>query len=130
MKFRKDLVVSKLLRQELTKYRSLFPHVSAGLQLTEAGKSLVRGDIIQYIYMDAAHKNPLRRVMPLDLISEEHDYDKQKYREMLLEATESILGYFGFDRTVYGDRKNDRKWWYKLRQERRKDIENEKNVGD
>ncbi len=130
MKFRKDLVVSKLLRQELTKYRSLFPHVSAGLQLTEAGKSLVRGDIIQYIYMDAAHKNPLRRVMPLDLISEEHDYDKQKYREMLLEATESILGYFGFDRTVYGDRKNDRKWWYELRQERRKDIENEKNVGD
>jgi DNA polymerase elongation subunit (family B) len=114
----------------LAKYRSLFPHVSAGLQLTEVGISLVRGDIIQYIYTDASHKNPLRRVMPLDLISEEHNYDKQKYREMLLEATESILGYFGFDRTVYGDRKKDRKWWYELRQERRKDIENEKNVGD
>ena len=99
----KDLVVSKMLRQDLTKYRSLFPHVSAALQLTEAGKSLVRGDIIQYIYTDAAHKNPLRRVMPLDLISEEHDYDKEKYREMLLEAAETILGYFGFDRTVYGD---------------------------
>jgi DNA polymerase elongation subunit (family B) len=27
----KDLVVSKMLRQDLTKYRSLFPHVSAGL---------------------------------------------------------------------------------------------------
>ncbi|MGC2668658.1 MAG: DNA polymerase domain-containing protein [Candidatus Nitrosopolaris sp.] len=39
-----DLVVSKMLRQDLTKYRSLFPHVSASLQLTEAGKSLVRGD--------------------------------------------------------------------------------------
>ena len=99
----KDLVVSKMLRQDLTKYRSLFPHVSAALQLTEAGKSLVRGDIIQYIYTDSAHKNPLRRVMPLDLISEEHDYDKEKYREMLLEAAESILGYFGFDRTLYGD---------------------------
>jgi hypothetical protein len=40
--------------------------------------------------------------MPLDLISEERDYDKEKYREMLLEAAESILGYFGFDRTSYG----------------------------
>jgi DNA polymerase elongation subunit (family B) len=66
----KDLVVSKILRQDLTKYRSLFPHVSAALQLTEAGKSLIRGDTIQYIYTDAAHTNPLRRVMPLDLISE------------------------------------------------------------
>ena len=65
----KDLVVSKLLRQDLIKYRSLFPYVSASLQLTKAGKSLVRGDIIQYIYTDAAHKNPLRRVMHLDLVS-------------------------------------------------------------
>ena len=29
----KDLVVSKMLRQDLIKYRSLFPHVSAALQL-------------------------------------------------------------------------------------------------
>jgi DNA polymerase elongation subunit (family B) len=39
----KDLVVSKTLRQDLTKYRSLFPHISADLQLTEAGKSQVQG---------------------------------------------------------------------------------------
>jgi DNA polymerase elongation subunit (family B) len=122
----KDLVVSKMLRQDLTKYRSLFPHVSAALQLTEAGKSLVRGEIIHYIYTDAAHKNPLRRVMPLDLVSEEHDYDKEKYREILLEAAESILGYSGFDRTVYGDRKKNRKWWYEIRQKRGRDIETEK----
>ena len=124
----KDLVVSKLLRQDLIKYRSLFPYVSASLQLTEAGKSLVRGDIIRYIYTDAAHKNPLRRVMPLDLISEDFDYDKEKYRDMLLEAAETILGYFGFDRAIYGDaiRKKNRKWWYELKEERRKDIETER----
>ena len=74
------------------------------------------------------HKNPLRRVMPLDLISEEHDYDKEKYREMLLEAAESILGYFGFDRTLYGERKKSRKWWHELRQDRRKDIQIERGV--
>ena len=126
----KDLVVSKMLRQDLDRYKSLFPHVSAALQLTEAGKSLVRGDMIQYIYTDSAHKNPLRRVMPVDLINEEHDYDREKYREMLLEAAESILGYFGFDMTVYGDRKKNRKWWHELRQERRKDVETERDVHD
>ena len=126
----KDLVVSKMLRQDLIRYRSLFPHVSSALQLTEAGKSMVRGDIIQYIYTDAAHKNPLRRVVPVDLISEEHDYDKEKYREMLLEAAETILGYFGFDRTIYGDRKKNRKWYYGLREEHRNDVETERNLHD
>jgi hypothetical protein len=64
--------------------------------------------------------------MPLDLISEDLDYDKEKYREMLLEAAETILGFFGFDRTIYGDRKKNKKWWYELREDRRKDIENER----
>lgn len=48
-----DLVVSKLLRQDIDKYRSLFPHVSAAIRLKESGKSLVRGQNIQYIYTDA-----------------------------------------------------------------------------
>jgi DNA polymerase elongation subunit (family B) len=127
----KDLVVSKLLRLDLEKYKCLFPPVSAALQLTEAGRSLIRGDTIQYIYTDAAHTNPLRRVMPLDLIRQgkEQDYDKEKYREMLLEAVETVLGYFGFDRTLYGDtsRNKNRKWWSELREDRRKDVETEKH---
>jgi len=100
----KDLIVSKILRQDLYRYRSLFPHVSAALQLTKAGVPLTRGDTIQYIYTDAAHSNPLRRVTPVEFIEEgrEQVYDKEKYREMLLEATETILGYFSFDRTLFG----------------------------
>jgi len=31
-----DLVVSKLLRQDINKYRSLYPHVSAAIRLREA----------------------------------------------------------------------------------------------
>jgi hypothetical protein len=47
---------------------------------------------------------------------------------MILDAAETVLGYFGFDRTVYGNKnkKNTgtRKWWWleELRQEREKDI--------
>ena len=76
------------------------------------------------------HKNPLCRAIPINPIdgleSRRLDYDKEKYREMILDAAETILGYFGFDRTVYGNKKNTatRKWWWleELRQEREKDI--------
>jgi hypothetical protein len=39
-------------------------------------------------------------------------YDKEKYREMILDGAQSALGYFGFDRTEYGDKGNTtpRKW--------------------
>jgi hypothetical protein len=49
------------------------------------------------------------------------NYDKQKYREMLLGATETVLGYFDLDRTIYdaeSARKTNRKWWYELAEER------------
>ncbi|MFZ0513134.1 MAG: DNA polymerase domain-containing protein, partial [Candidatus Nitrosopolaris sp.] len=128
-----DLVVSKILRQDLQKYRNLFPHVSAALQLSEAGAPVIRGDTVQYVYTKADHTNPLCRVRAFDLVDEEeHHYDKEKYREMLLEAAETVLGYFGFNRTLYGDtvRNKNRKWWHQLRKECRKDIETERNVQD
>jgi hypothetical protein len=59
---------------------------------------------------------------------EEYGYDKEKYREMLLEAAETVLGYFGFDRNAYGDRisKKNKKWWRPLLMERQRDIETER----
>jgi DNA polymerase elongation subunit (family B) len=46
-----DLVISKLLRQDIQKYKSLFPHVSAAIQLR---KYPVKGDTIQYIYTNSS----------------------------------------------------------------------------
>ncbi len=125
-----DLVISKLLRQDIIKYRSLFPHVSAAIQLSNGDKHPSKGDTIKYIYTNSQHKNPLCRVAPIDSTygyeSEKLDYDKEKYREMILDAAETVLGYFGFDRTIYGIKKSTatRKWrWLEeLRQEREKDI--------
>jgi hypothetical protein len=94
---------------------------------------LVRGDTIHYLYTDASHSNPLLRVKPLSLIEEgnEEDYDKKKYREILLDAAETVLGCFGFSRTLYGDTTliRKRKWWHTLREERTKDIETERSLG-
>jgi hypothetical protein len=48
---------------------------------------------------------------------------------MILDAAETVLGYFGFDRSVYGNKKNTglRKWrWLQeQRQERENDIRTE-----
>jgi hypothetical protein len=50
----------------------------------------------------------------------------EKYKEMILDAAETILGYFGFDKTAYGSKKNmlRRKWWWteESRQEKERDI--------
>ena len=129
-----DLVVSKLLGQNLIKYRSLFPHVSAAIQLSnKKDKFPSKGDTIKYIYTNSQHKNPLCRVTSIDTSINEKkerlDYDKEKYKEMILDAAETVLGCFGFDRNVYGNKINigPRKWrWLQeLRQEKENDIKTE-----
>ncbi len=59
----KDLIISKLLRQDIQKYRSLFPHVSAAIQ---SRRYPLKGETIQYIYTDSKHNNPLCRVTPIE----------------------------------------------------------------
>jgi hypothetical protein len=60
------------------------------------------------------------------------EYDKEKYKEMILDAVETVLGIFGFDRTVYYDdggnlkkNKGRKRWYEELREERTKDIQAE-----
>ena len=95
---------SKLLRQDIQKYRSLFLHVSAAIQLR---KYPVKGDTIQYIYTNSKHSDPLCR----------------------LDAADSILGFFGFDRTTYSNLKRGRRKWeryevkYEVKEHRERDIE-------
>jgi DNA polymerase elongation subunit (family B) len=121
-----------LLGQDITKYRSLFPHVSAAIQLSNEDKHPSKGDTIKYIYTNSQHKNPLCRVESIDStnrVEGKLNYDKEKYKEMILDAAETVIGYFGFDRNVYGNKKNigPRKWrWLEeLRQERENDIRTE-----
>jgi hypothetical protein len=46
---------------------------------------------------------------------------------MLLEAAETVLGIFGFDRSLYGDtlRRRNKKW--QLREDRQGDVDVEKS---
>lgn len=48
---------------------------------------------------------------------------------MILDAAVTVLSYFGFNRTVYGNPRNNRKkkmkWYEELHEERTKDIRDE-----
>ena len=119
-----DLVISKLLRQKIEKYRSLFPHVAAAIKLNISGALGGMGDNIDYVYTDSKHTDPLQRVVPAKLISSKH-YDREKYLELLLDSAESVLAVFGFNRSIYGfdDSKKSYRWWNELYKQRQIDIE-------
>jgi DNA polymerase elongation subunit (family B) len=121
-----DLVISKLLRQNIEKYIALFPHVAAAIRLNISGVITNRGDNIQYIHTDSNHTDPLFRITPAKLISA-NNYDREKYLEMLLDSAEAVLAVFGFNRSLYGfDEKKAHHWWDEIYQLRRKDIESAK----
>jgi DNA polymerase elongation subunit (family B) len=121
-----DLVISKLLRQNIEKYRSLFPHVAAAIRLNISGLIAGKGDKIEYVYTDSNHTDPLQRVVPAKLISCEN-YDREKYLEMLLNSAEAVLAVFGFNRSLYGFDNRKNHWWNELYEQRKKDIETAKS---
>ena len=53
---------------------------------------------MEYIFTNSSHTNQLCGVTPREFIKEEDrfEYDKEKYREMLLEAAETVLEYLVF----------------------------------
>lgn len=95
------LTVSKILRKPLSAYTSRFPHVSAAVTLTHHGKAPREGEMIDFVFVNAAHPNPLRRVVPTALRSDAR-YDRAKYRELIVDAAETVLATFGFSRRNLG----------------------------
>jgi len=120
-----DLVISKLLRQNIEKYKSLFPHVSAAIRLNLSGAIANRGDIIQYVHTDSSHTDLLQRITPANLISSK-EYDKEKYLEMLFDSAEAVLSIFGFNRSLFGFDKKKRHWSDEIYHQRERDIETAK----
>ena len=97
--------------------------MSAAIQ---SRKYPVKGDTIRYVYTDSKHNNPLCRVVPIENTKSLPPYDKEKYEEMILDAAETVLGFFGFDRSVYSDiKKRTKKWYDELSEQRTRDIETE-----
>lgn len=56
-----------------------------------------RGETVDFVYVNTRRHNTLRRVASIDLYGKEY-YDSEKYRNMILTASETILSTFGFSR--------------------------------
>jgi len=93
-----ELAVSKTLRKAFNKYRIIFPHVAAAIQLASRGKNVKEGEDVSFIYRDVEHHNPLYHVTPLELADANINFDRKKYCEMLLDAAETVLTTFGITR--------------------------------
>ena len=93
----RELIVSKTLRKPITEYTKLFPHVSVAINLTQRGKVVTRGETIDFVYVNTRRHNPLRRVAPIELYGTVY-YASEKYKNMILTASETILSTYGFSR--------------------------------
>ena len=114
-----DLVISKVLRMPPEKYRSLFPHVTAAVQLRQKHKPVKVGELVNYVYVDTTRINPINRVAPAEFAE---SYDVEKYVEMLLDVAESILSIFEFSRKQLGFQKRSRNFLDELQSERTREI--------
>jgi DNA polymerase elongation subunit (family B) len=129
-----ELVIRRKIGRDLSKYQALFPHVSAALQLNNKGIVLNRGDNVDFIFTASKHKNPLKRVraVPASELAEQEiiEYDKEKYLQLVLDAAETVLAPFGFNRRLLGDgsaRVTD--WKEALRRELQQSVALEAELG-
>ena len=57
-----ELRISTALRRDNRDYRTKAPHVAAAEALEIAGNQMEVGSLVDYVYVDAGHRNPFRRL--------------------------------------------------------------------
>jgi len=121
-----ELVISKNLRKPIYTYKSLFPHVVAAIQMAEKGKRLKYGEKIDFLYTDAEHRNPFRRVVPAAILDSRHRFfDREKYVQLALDVAETVLGVFGFSRGDLGLGAKPKDYIEEIKMERSREIVSE-----
>jgi hypothetical protein len=69
------------------------------ITLAHHDKAPREGAMIDFVFVNVGHPNPLRRVVPTALRTDTR-YDRAKYRELIVDAAETVLATFGFDRNA------------------------------
>jgi len=83
-----DLEAKTVLHRRPSKYKARLPHVAAAEALRINGADVGKGNVIRYVYVDADHKNPFRRVSPAGY---QKRFDAKKYVRLVEEAGRSIM---------------------------------------
>jgi len=92
-----ELVLSRRLSQDPLHYEKADIGAIASQQLISRGVVLKPGERIQLVYTHMKSKIPSERVRAYALVDGNCSYDVEKYEELLLKATESLLIHFGWD---------------------------------
>lgn len=91
-----DLIFETRVSRGCDDYRQFNNQLAAMKQLKQEGIDTQPGQTISYIVTDHKSRNYQKRVMIPELADESTQYDREKYREHLLRAAESILLPFGY----------------------------------
>jgi DNA polymerase elongation subunit (family B) len=83
-----ELESKTVLRRRPSKYKARLPHVAAAEALSINGLDVGKGNVISYVYVDADHKNPFRRISPAGY---QKRFDAKKYVRLVEEAWRSIM---------------------------------------
>jgi DNA polymerase elongation subunit (family B) len=95
----KELGISKHLWRNVNNYRAMLPHVIAAKHLARRGKRLGEYSSVDFVYMNAAHNNPMRRVIPSPIMDEQNGYyDRERYAKLVLDVAKTILKPFETER--------------------------------
>jgi DNA polymerase elongation subunit (family B) len=85
---KEDLWILIALRQPTYEYRQKASHVAVAEALEMAGIPMGSGSLVDYVYVNAKHENPFRRVRPAGY---DGRLDIEKYVDLVREAGRSIL---------------------------------------
>jgi DNA polymerase-2 len=87
-----ELLVAKSTRQKVSEYKVDNLTALALRQLEDSGIEIHPGEKVHYLIKDSEAKNKEERVRAYPLLSADDFYDEEKYRELLLKASEELLG--------------------------------------
>ncbi|MGD1837403.1 MAG: DNA polymerase domain-containing protein [Nitrososphaeraceae archaeon] len=97
----KDLVFTKQLSKDYNQYKNRNTLENSAIkQLEINGEKLKAGQIVQYIIKNYYDKSPLKRTIPVQLIDDKTEnnkniYDVRKYSELLINTCNTVLQSFG-----------------------------------
>lgn len=83
-----ELIVRQRLSRELDEYRTPSPAARAAMQLKEIGRNIRPGQSVRLLYLRG---EPNVRAWDLPGVPDPAEIDLSRYRELLLEAVETIL---------------------------------------
>jgi DNA polymerase elongation subunit (family B) len=90
-----------LIAKRLSKHPSGYAHdvfqAIAARQLMTAGFDVFPGQTVQYLIIDSKSRRVNERVLAKQLIKAKVNYDVEKYSDLLVSATDTLLGVFGYN---------------------------------